>query len=405
MNGVIDKQSNTEDNLMNNFEIAGRKIGGNNPCYIIAEISCNHEGDLEEAKKIIRAVAKAGADAAKIQTYTADTICRNFKIVADSGTMWDGMDYYDLYDKAHTPWEWHGELQKVADECGIHLFSTPFDESAVDFLEKMDTPVYKVASFELVDTKLLEKVAKTGKPVIISTGMATYLEIDEAIRVLKNNGAKNIAVLHCNSGYPTPHNECNLKTIPFLKEQFGLDVGLSDHTMFADHENLKNPVGYVAGVEAVKMGAKIIEIHVTMDRQAARKLNEKNEGGFDWAFSKEPSELKKMVDMIRQYEKTGNIEYETSIERDMARIAVGQISTRPLEKEKAAIVFRPALWVVEDIKKGETLKFAGGYEGNVDSIRPGQNGLHIRFADNIDGKKAACDIKAGTPLSWEMVLY
>lgn len=388
---------------MSVFKIGNRAIGGHNPCYIIAEISCNHEGNLEEAKNIIRAAAAAGADAAKIQTYTADTISRDFKNKADSGTMWDGMDYHDLYDKAHTPWEWHKELQKVADECGIHLFSSPFDESAVDFLETMHAPVYKVASFEIVDTKLLEKIASTGKPVIMSTGMATFAEIEEALCVLQKNGAKDLALLHCNSGYPTPFNECNLKTIPFLKDMFGLDVGLSDHTMFVDHENCQQAMGHVACIEAVKFGAKVIELHLALDREAARKLNQDNKGGFDWAFSKEPAELKLMVDMIRQYEQSGHVEYATDPEKEIAKITHGEISIAPSEKEKASIPFRPALWVVKDIKQGETIKFAGGYEGNIDSIRPGGGGLHVRFADYLDGKKAIRDISAGTPVSWDMV--
>ena len=390
---------------MTDFNIQGRKIGDDNPCYIIAEVSCNHEGSLEEAKRIIRAAAQAGVDAAKIQTYTANTMTRNFDVTADSGTMWDGIGCYDLYEKAHTPWDWHSELKKVADECGVHLFSSPFDESAVDFLEKMEVPVYKVASFEIVDIKLLEKIAATGKPVIVSTGMANYLEIEEAVRTLKSNGAKNIALLHCNSGYPTPYKECNLRTIPFLRERFNVDViGLSDHTMFADHENMQHPIGHVAGIEAVKLGAKMIELHLTMDREAGRKLNEKDEGGFDWAFSKEPAELKKMVELIREYEDTGrDVVYETDIEKEMAQAALGEISVEPTGKEVASIPFRPALWVVSDIKKGEKFRFAGGYEGNVDSIRPGKGGLHIRFVDNIDDKRAACDIRSGTPLSWSMV--
>lgn len=388
------------------FNIQGRKIGKGYPCYIIAEISCNHEGSLAEAKKIIRAAADAGADAAKIQTYTADTMTRNIDINANSGTMWDGMNYYDLYDKAHTPWDWHAELKKEAEDCGIHLFSSPFDESAVDFLEQMDAPVYKVASFEIVDLKLLEKIASTGKPVIVSTGMANYLEVEEALRTLRKHGATQIALLHCNSGYPTPFDECNLRTISFLRDQFSeytQVIGLSDHTMFADHENKKDPMGHVACVEAVRLGASVLELHLTMDRDAGRKLNEDNIGGFDWAFSKEPAELEKLVSMVRSYEKDGKIEYETQQERDMAKLALGKIRVEPTQKEKTSIPFRPALWVVADIKEGECFKFAGGYEGNVDSIRPGEGGLHIRFADFIDGKRASCDIKSGTPLSWSMV--
>ncbi len=234
------------------MKIKDRKVGADQPCYIVAEISCNHEGNIDEAVRIIRASKEAGADAIKLQTYTADTMTRDFRNKANTGSIWDGLDIYSIYKKAHTPWDWHGKLQRVAEGEGIHLFSTPFDETAVDFLEKMNTPVYKVASFEIVDVKLIERIARTGKPVIVSTGMANFLEIKEAVDTLHYHGVEQIALLHCNSGYPAPFEEANLNTIPVIAVLFDVVPGLSDHTMFADPVNFKTPLGYVAGVEGVR---------------------------------------------------------------------------------------------------------------------------------------------------------
>lgn len=388
---------------MKDFKIAKRKIGQGHPCYIIAEVSCNHEGNLDEARRIVEAAAVAGCDAAKIQTYTADTISRNFK-TRPKGTMWENLDLYKLYEKAHTPWDWHKELQKVADDNGIHLFSSPFDETAVDFLEEMKTPVYKIASFEIVDIKLLEKVAKTGKPVIMSSGMSTYQELDEAVRTLRTNGVKDLALLKCNSGYPGNFAEANLATIPVMKEMFGCVVGLSDHIIFADSQldQCRQPLAHVTPLEAVKLGAKLIEVHLTLDRDAARKLMEKDAGGFDWPFSRTPEEMKRLVDMVRAYEAGEDVSYTTDLEKEMAAQAMGKVSFDPTPRETGSRGIRPSLWVVEDIAAGQPFKFAGGKKGNFDSIRP-DGGLHIRFTDAIDGRIAARDLTAGTPLSWDMV--
>ncbi len=383
------------------FSISGRKIGGNEPCYIIAEVSCNHEGDFDEARKIIEAAAESGADAAKLQTYTADTMTRDFKN-KPTGTMWAEIDLYKLYQKAYTPWEWYGDLQKVAADRGIHLFSTPFDETAVDFLVKQGAPVMKVPSFEVVDIKLLEKMAQTGLPVIMSNGMTDFLEMEEAVRTLRDHGTKDLAILHCNSGYPASFDEANLKTIPALAEIFDVVPGVSDHTIYADDKNYRHPMAHVTPLEAVKLGAKIIEVHLLMDRKKARALNKKQKGGFDWPFSREPAELKKMVDMVRAYERGEDVAYETAAERTASLRTHGAVMFEPTAKEIASRACRPSLWVVEDVKKGAPLKFAGGKPGNVDSIRPA-GGLHIRFADLISGKPATRDIKAGQPLSWDMV--
>ena len=388
---------------MKQFKIQDRLVGGEAPCYVIAEVSCNHEGDIEEAKKIIVAAAAAGADAAKIQTYTAETMTRDFEKKAD-GTIWGNMDLYGLYKKAQTPWDWHAELQKTADAHGIHLFSSPFDETAVDYLETMNAPVYKVASFEIVDTKLLEKVAATGKPVIISSGMSNYLELEEALRTLRDHGASELALLQCNSGYPSDFKDANLKTIPAMIELFDVVIGLSDHSLFVDSEidKCKQPMAHVTPLEAVKLGAKIVEVHLTLDRDKARKMMENEEGGFDWPFSRTPAELKEMIDLIRAYEAGEDVSYKTDLEKEVAQQALGCVSVEPTAKEQGSRNLRPTLWVQEDVKAGDVLSFAGGGEGNVDSIRPG-GGLHVRFADFIDGKKASRDLLAGQPLQWDMI--
>lgn len=388
---------------MNAFNIDGRAIGPGQPCYIIAEISCNHEGDINEAKAIIDAARDAGADAVKLQTYKPETMTRNFG-TRPKGTIWENTDLFSLYQKAHTPWEWYGELKRYADEKGLHIFSSPFDETAVDFLETQNVPAYKVASFEVVDTKLLEKVAATGKPVIISNGMTDYLELKEAVDTLRNAGVKNLAILHCNSGYPAAFDEANLNTIPAIEALFGGPVGLSDHTLFAKPETYDSPLAHVTAVEAVKKGAKIIEVHLMLDRGKARALMEKNEGGFDWPFSREPAELKKTIDMIRAFEAGKPIEYETELERKTAAITHGSVCFEPTPREMASRAVRPSLWVVEDVKAGQPLKFCGGKPGNFDSIRPG-GGLHIRYADQLNGLNAARDLKAGEPLSWDMVRF
>jgi len=386
---------------MSTFKIAERTIGGDQPCYIIAEISCNHEGDFNEARRIIEIAAAGGADAVKLQTYTADTISRNFKTRAKD-TMWDNIDLHSLYSKAHTPWDWHSKLKIIADDHGVHLFSSPFDETAVDFLVEQDVPVLKVASFEVVDIKLLEKMAQTGLPIIMSNGMTDFLEMKEAIDTLYAHGTKELALLHCNSGYPASFDECNLDTIPVLERLFGCVTGLSDHTIFADDKNFKDPLPHIAPLEAVRRGAKILEVHLMTDRDKGRALHAKNEGGFDWAFSRNPDEFANMVKVIRAFEASGTYEYDTALEKECAARAAGQVRFEPTEKEIASRNVRPSLWVVEDIKKGEALTFAGGTDGNIDSIRP-SGGLHIRYADTINGMHAAQDIEAGTPLGWDHV--
>ena len=348
--------------MKNEFIIRDRKIGDNQPVYIIAEMSANHNQDFDQAVKIIKAAKEASADAVKLQTYTPDTITMNCsnKYFRIKGTIWEGKNLYELYGEAYTPWEWQPKLKKIANNLGMDLFSTPFDHTAVNFLEKMDVPIYKVASFELVDIPLLRKIAQTGKPIIMSTGMATLAEIDEAVSAIREAGGKQLALLKCTSAYPAPPDEMNLRTISHLAEAFGVPTGLSDHTL-----------GIAVPVAAVALGACIIEKHFILSRQ---------DPGPDSAFSLEPHEFKEMVDAIRTVEK-----------------AIGRVNYEVTEKEKASRVFRRSLFAVKNIKKGE--KFT---EENIRSIRPG-DGLAPKYIEEILGEKATSDIEKGTPLGWPLI--
>lgn len=349
---------------MNDFQIGKRKIGAGYPVYIIAEMSGNHGQNFEQAVEILKAAKAAGADAVKLQTYTADTITINsneppFQIKAES--LWDGRNLYELYEEAYTPWDWQPKLKGIADEIEIDLFSSPFDATAVDFLEAMDVPAHKIASFEMIDTGLLRKIAATGKPIIMSTGMATLEEITESVQTLRDAGAKEIALLKCTSAYPALPEEMNLQTIRHLGESFGVVAGLSDHTL-----------GFAVPVAAVALGACIIEKHFTLSRDLP---------GPDTAFSLEPEEFKAMVEAVRTVEK-----------------AIGRVSYGLNEKEAKSRIFRRSLFVVEDIKAGEEFTAQ-----NVRSIRPG-NGLAPKHLDEILGKRATSNIKRGTPLEWNLII-
>jgi pseudaminic acid synthase len=345
------------------IEIHGRSVGSGKPVYVVAEISANHRQRFDEAVKLVEAARKAGADAVKLQTYTPDTLTiasdrPEFRI--SGGTPWDGKTLYDLYSEAYMPWEWQPKLKKVADDLGIDLFSTPYDKTAVDFLERMGVPAYKVASFEIVDIPLIEYIASRGKPLIISTGMATLAEVDEAVQAARKAGATQIALLKCTSAYPAPPEEMNLRTIPDLVKRFGVPVGLSDHTL-----------GIAVPVAAVALGACIVEKHFTLSRSVP---------GPDSAFSLEPQEFKVMVEAIRTAEK-----------------ALGRVSYEVSEQEARSRVFRRSLFVVKDIKEGEMFT-----EENVRSIRPG-HGLHPRHLKEVLGRRAARDIERGTPLDRDLI--
>lgn len=375
--------------------------------YIIAEISCNHNGSLDQALELVNMSKEMGANAVKLQTFTADTITRDFKN-KPKGTMWESIDLYALYTKAMTPWDWQIKLKAEADRIGIDLISSPFDETSVDFLvNELKVKALKVASFEIVDVKLLQKIAKTGLPVLMSNGMTTYGELIEAVHTLQTSGVEELTIFQCNSGYPAVFSEANLKTMKVIEDIFKCNVGVSDHTLFFDTENFKTPLPHVTPLEAVKLGASVIEVHVQMDREESRALMEKGLGGFDWAFSREPHEFKLMVDSVREYEKTGAFSYESELEVQAAKSTLGQVSFQPTEREKSSRKLRPSLWAVRDISKGEEFVFAADAankkKGNFDSIRPG-GGLHIRYADVIEGKLAKYDISEGTPLEWEMLI-
>lgn len=345
------------------IEINGRRIGSDFPCYIVAEVSANHNGSFEQAVEIIKAAKQAGVDAIKLQTYTADTLTirsdsEYFRIAG--GTPWDGKTLYDLYAEAYTPWEWQPRLKQIANDLGLELFSTPFDTTAVDFLEQMSVPAHKVASFELVDLPLIEKIAATGKPMIISTGMATLDEIKEAVTAAHGAGASQIVLLKCTAAYPAATEDMNLRTIPFLAEKFQLPVGLSDHT-----------TGIVAPVAAVVLGACLIEKHLTISRSLR---------GPDSSFSLEPNEFADMVKAVRA-----------------AESALGAPYFGVAAAEKQSHVFRRSLFVIRDMKRGNLFT-----EENVRSIRPAY-GLHTRYIHEVLGCRSACDIGAGTPLSWDLV--
>jgi pseudaminic acid synthase len=347
------------------IEIGGRRVGPGSPVYCIAEVSANHNQNFDHAVRIMQAAKDAGADAVKLQTYTADTITlrsdkKCFQIA--DGTLWDGRSLHDLYQEAFTPWEWQPKLKEIADGLGMDLFSSAFDESAVDFLERMNVPAHKVASFELVDIGLIQKMARTGKPLIMSTGMASESEIAEAVEAARGAGATQIALLKCTSAYPAPADEANLLTIPELARRFGCPVGLSDHTM-----------GVAVPAVAVALGACIIEKHLCLQRA---------DGGPDAAFSLEPEEFKAMVDAVRTAEK-----------------ALGKVQFASGVREAGSRRFRRSLFVVENVKSGELFT-----KLNVRSIRPA-DGLHPRHFSEILGKRAACDVERGTPLSWALVAH
>lgn len=345
------------------MNLNGKAIGNHRPVYIIAELSANHNQDFAEAVRLLYSAKDAGADAVKIQTYTPDTItisCSNENFRIGNGTQWEGKNLYELYNEAYTPWEWQPELQKIASELGLDFFSTPFDPTSVEFLRKLNIPAYKIASFEIVDIPLIRLIASIGKPVIVSTGMASLEEIGDAVSAIREEGNNQIALLKCTSAYPASPKDMNLMTIPDLAERFGVPVGISDHT-----------IGTTIPVAAVALGACIVEKHFTLSR---------NVSGPDSSFSLEPHEFRTMVNAIRETE-----------------LALGSVNYSITDHERASRIFRRSLFIVEDISKGELFT-----SRNVRSIRPG-NGLPPKYIDDILGKKAKHNISRGTPLSWDLV--
>lgn len=346
------------------FDIGGRRIGRDAPPFVIAEMSGNHNQSLERSLELVDAAARSGAHALKIQTYTPDTMTLDIDtgdfFVADNKNLWHGTTLYKLYAQAHTPWEWHPAIFERAAKHGLIAFSSPFDASAVDFLESLDVPCYKIASFENTDIQLIRKVASTGKPVIISTGMASVAELGEAVAAARESGCRDLVLLKCTSSYPAPADDTNIMTIPHMRELFGCEVGLSDHTM-----------GVGVGVASVALGASVIEKHFTLARA---------DGGVDSAFSLEPHELESLV-----------------LETERAWRSLGAVSYGPTAAEMKSLMYRRGLRITADLAQGDVLTPA-----NVRAIRPGGE-LSSKYLDVVLGRKVKVAVPRGAPLSWEML--
>ena len=346
------------------MRIADSDIGTHVPPFVIAEVSGNHNQSLDRALAIVEAAAQAGVQAVKLQTYTPDTMTLNLTerefLISNPESPWKGQTLYELFEKAHTPWEWHEPILERCRELGIIAFSTPFDASAVDFLEDLHVPAYKIASPEVIDLPLIHRAASTGKPMIMSTGMATAAELDEAVRTALDSGCPHVALLKCTTDYPAEPRDCNLRTIPHMRELFGVEVGLSDHTL-----------GVGAAVAAVAVGATIIEKHLTLNRA---------DGGVDAAFSAEPEEMKALArEVVRAWQ------------------ALGKVSYGPSGREALSVKSRRSLYFVEDLKRGDVIT-----QHNVRSIRPGL-GLPPKYLTAIVGRRAARAVRRGTPLTWDHI--
>lgn len=349
--------------MSGSVRIGGRTVGTGSPVYVIAELSANHNGDLTKAKRLLNIAADAGADAVKLQTYTADSMtidCDAPAFVVGEGTLWAGRKLYELYGEAATPYEWYGELLEHATALGLHLFSTPFDPGAVEFLEQYDPPAYKIASFELVDTPLIRSAAETGRPLIISTGMATEQEIDDAVAAATTASNGGVVLLRCNSAYPASPAEMDLRTIPDMAARWGLPVGLSDHTL-----------DDTSAVASIALGACVIEKHF---------IEKRSDGGPDSEFSLEPDELARLVATVRE-----------------AEAALGRVRYGPSERERSSLAFRRSLWFVDDVAAGDIIR-----RDQVRSIRPA-GGLSPGMIDDVIGRRCLVDVQRGTPVTNDLL--
>ena len=349
---------------LNEVVIGEKLIGVGHPPFIVAEMSGNHNQSIERALEIVEAASKTGVDAIKFQTYTADSLTLNVRhkefIIRDPKSLWDGQSLYELYQKAYTPWDWHEKLFQRCRELGVQAFSTPFDETAVDFLESLDVPAYKIASFENTHLPLIKKIALTGKPIIISTGMATIAELDETVSTIIATGNHNIILLKCTSTYPASPENTNIRTIPHMKELYGILVGLSDHTL-----------GIGVALGSIALGSCMVEKHFTLSR---------DDGGVDSAFSMEPEEMRMLVQESKRVWQ-----------------GLGEIKYGPTEAEQPSLKFRRSLYVAQDMKKGESFT-----SSNLRAVRPGY-GLPVKYYEILLGKKILKDTSKGTPLNWDLI--
>ncbi len=349
---------------LNEVVIGGKLIGVGHPPFIVAEMSGNHNQSIERALEIVEAASKTGVDAIKFQTYTADSLTLNVRhkefIIRDPKSLWDGQSLYELYQKAYTPWDWHEKLFQRCRELGVQAFSTPFDETAVDFLESLEVPAYKIASFENTHLPLIKKIALTGKPIIISTGMASIAELDETVNTIIATGNQNIILLKCTSTYPASPENTNIRTIPHMRELYGMLVGLSDHTL-----------GIGVALGSIALGSCMVEKHFTLSR---------DDGGVDSAFSMEPEEMHMLVHESKRVWQ-----------------GLGQIKYGPTEAEQLSLKFRRSLYVAQDMKKGESFT-----SSNLRAVRPGY-GLPVKYYEILLGKSILKDTSKGTPLSWDLI--
>ncbi|MAV81842.1 MAG: hypothetical protein CMI90_00080 [Pelagibacteraceae bacterium] len=365
--------------------------------YLIAELSCNHEGDLHEMFELIDIAKSLKIDCVKIQSYTSDTISSDTKF--KNNTMWGNMAIKKLYKMAHTPRDWHNNIVEYCKKIKIDLFTTVYSENDLLFTKKFNFSKYKIASFELSDLSLIKETTKVSKNIMISNGMSYFEEVENAINIIRSNKARP-TLLHCNSGYPANFAELDLQTIPFIKKYFNCTIGFSDHTLFENVNSLKNLEPFIAPLSSVYMGAEVIEFHLIKNRSKSKKLFEKKKGGFDWAFSKEPKEIEYLIKAIDEFSYKNFLRDLSKKHLKIFKKMKGSVKLKPSNRELETRKFQPSLWITKNIKAGDKFKFGYGKNKNFDSLRP-NDGLPLKFYKYVNGKKSLKDLKTGHPLSWE----